>query len=131
MAKSQKEAVVELVCSVLGSSFALSKTNALSVLTSAQLSAIKDKVYLDIMCGAVAYSKPLNSKEVKAYASSMVMNHLKKSKELNGGGTLATAGVKSTSTATSYKNLSTGIDISILPEYAIDILKDHNEKAIL
>lgn len=87
MQKSQKQAVVDEVVAALGSSFTLGKDNALSMLTKLQLHTIKTNVAHSILNGEVAYSKSTNdAAEVIAYAKSMVMNHLKKAKELNGGG---------------------------------------------
>jgi hypothetical protein len=134
MAKGQKEAVVELVCAVLGSSFVPGKANALNLLTSSQLSAIKDAVCRDILSGAITYGKPLNSREVKAYASSMVMNHLKKAKELNGGISVSSSSGKqpaaTTKASSSAGSLTAGMDLSIMPQYAIDVIKTQNEDAI-
>lgn len=131
MAKGQKEAVVELVCAVLGSSFVPGKANALSLLTSSQLSAIKDKVYNDIVSGDITYGKPLNVKEVKAYASSMVMNHLKKAKELNGGvGVSVPSGKRPTAASSNANSLTAGMNLSIMPQYAIDVVQAQNEDAI-
>ena len=85
--KSQKQAVVDEVVAALGSSFTLGKDNALSMLTKLQLHLIKTNVAHAILNGEVAYTKSVsNPTEVIAYAKSMVMNHLKKAKELNGGG---------------------------------------------
>lgn len=131
MAKGQKEAVVELVCAALGPSFVPGKTNALNLLTSSQLASIKDVVYGDILSGAITYGKPLNLKEVKAYASSMVMNHLKKAKELNGGASAsAPSGKRTTTTSSSANNLTAGMNLSIMPQYALDVIKIQNEDTI-
>jgi hypothetical protein len=132
MAKGQKEAVVELVCVALGSNFMPGKTNALSLLTSAQLSHIKDSVYNGIMCGDISYGKALLHREVKSYASSVVMNHLKKAKELNGGQSATPSSVaKSTHIEASDTLQNLGIDVSILPDYAKQILRNGNEESLL
>lgn len=90
--KSQKQAVVDEVVAALGSSFTLGKDNALSMLTKLQLHTVKTNVAHAIINGEVAYSKSTsNAAEVIAYARSMVMNHLKKAKELNGGASSNTA----------------------------------------
>jgi len=81
--KGQKEAVIDYVCGCLPN-FIKYKDMALIMLSKDQLESIKFSVAEDIMLGRVEYSKPLVKQEVTAYARSMVMNHLKKAKELNG-----------------------------------------------
>ena len=54
------------------------------MLTKNQLEDIKQNIGLRIGSGEIEYSKDrCNFAEVMAYARSMVMNHLKKAKELN------------------------------------------------
>ena len=81
--KGQKQAVVEMVQMMLPN-FNLYKDIALVMLTTDQLQNLKASIGMQIMDGDVEYSKPLNYAEVYPYARSMVMNHLKKAKELNG-----------------------------------------------
>ena len=81
--KGQKEAVVEAVKAVLPG-FIPFKDIALVLLSEEQLEDIKFDSGTAIIAGFIEYSKPLNQAEVMIYARSMVMNHLKKAKELNG-----------------------------------------------
>jgi len=82
--KGQKQAVVEKVQMYLPN-FNLYKDIALVMLTRDQLESLKHEVGQDIIHGAIDYSKDRNaSHEVFSYARSMVMNHLKKARELNG-----------------------------------------------
>lgn len=84
MALGQKEAVVALVKEALPG-FVPFKDIALVHLTHAQLESIKAEIISGIRAGLIEYSKdPNNSAEVVPYGRSMVMNHLKKAKELNG-----------------------------------------------
>src|ERR1041385_2293749 len=81
----QKEAVINEVIAQLPT-FQKYVDNAILKLSSAQLEAVKDAVMTGILLGNVEYSKDVtNRSEVRTYARSMVMNHLKKAKELNGG----------------------------------------------
>ena len=83
--KGQKEFVVEEVKNKL-ISFTPYKDNAILLLSNTQLESIKNTVTNAIIGGHVEYGKDrTNAAEVRAYARSMVMNHLKKAKELNGG----------------------------------------------
>ncbi len=84
--KKQKDAVVEEVKNILGSKFTPYQDNALSLLSADELEFLKNRVTNLISVGAVAYSKDASLfHEVQTYARSMVMNHLKKAKELTGG----------------------------------------------
>jgi hypothetical protein len=84
MAKGQKEAVIEYVKQALPG-FVPFKDIALVHLSHSALEAIKAHICTDISNGVVEYSKdPTNLAEVRTYGRSMVMNHLKKAKELNG-----------------------------------------------
>lgn len=81
----QKEAVIAEVLNHLPS-FVKNQDNAILLLSSAQLEAIKSSIGSGISAGLIEYSKDItNAAEVRTYARSMVMNHLKKAKELNGG----------------------------------------------
>lgn len=93
MAKGQKEAVVEQVLLQLPT-FNKYVDNAILLLSSSQLENIKNIITLEIANGNIEYSKNRsNGAEVRTYARSMVMNHLKKAKELNGGHIFQTASV--------------------------------------
>ena len=82
--KGQKQAVVEAVQLMLPN-FNLYKDIALVMLTNTQLESLKHEIGQGIYLGNIEYSKDrANSAEVFSYARSMVMNHLKKAKELNG-----------------------------------------------
>lgn len=83
--KAQKQAVIDEVVAELGTSFTLNQTNALASMTHDQLENIKNRVEAGILNGTIKYGKEINIAEVKTYARSMVMNHLKKATELNGG----------------------------------------------
>lgn len=80
--KGQKEAVVEAVKAMLPH-FKPYKDVALVMLSHQQLESIKQQIGHGIHIGVIEYSKA-NSGEAFAYARSMVMNHLKKARELNG-----------------------------------------------
>jgi hypothetical protein len=85
MAIGQKEAVIKDVITLLPN-FRKGVDNALLLLSSTQLELLKAAIYGGIFSGAIEYSKDRNNQvEVRAYARSMTMNHLKKAKELNGG----------------------------------------------
>lgn len=85
MAKGQKEAVIEQVL-IQVPTFKKYVDNAILVLSNLQLELIKNEIQSQIGQGLIEYSKDkTNGAEVRTYARSMVMNHLKKAKELNGG----------------------------------------------
>ena len=85
MAIGQKDAVIAEVMAHLPT-FQKCVDNAILKLNNAQLEAIKMSITIGIQSGAIEYSKDVtNTAEVRTYARSMVMNHLKKAKELNGG----------------------------------------------
>ena len=82
--KGQKQAVVQMVQTMLPN-FSLYKDIALVMLTKDQLNNLKYEVAKAIIRGDVEYSKDMSRHdEIFAYSRSMVMNHLKKAKELNG-----------------------------------------------
>jgi hypothetical protein len=111
--KGQKEAVVEQVEQELGSNFTKYTTNAILVLTSSQLENIKSNITAGILQGQIEYGKDVNNvSEVRTYARSMVMNHLKKAKELNGGHTYQS---NSNTTANSSDNIVRSASASNLP----------------
>lgn len=81
----QKQAVVNAVAEVLGSSFVSGTTVARDLLTAEQLSSVRESVFSGIMAGSVAFSKPLaDSAAVRRYVNGMIDNHLRKASELNG-----------------------------------------------
>jgi hypothetical protein len=81
----QKEAVISLVETILVGRFTKYKDNAILILTASELESVKQKTESYILSGDIEYSKDLSNRhEVRTYARSMVMNHLKKAKELNG-----------------------------------------------
>ena len=85
MAKGQKESVVEEILLQVPT-FKKHVDNAILVLSSSQLENVKANIFNGIINGLIEYSKdPHNHAEVRSYARSMVMNHIKKAKELNGG----------------------------------------------
>ena len=84
----QKQAVVNAVETVLGDSFTSTVTKVKEILTSEQLSEIRSIVLDGILNGHVVYSKPTTDADAaRRYVNGMVDNHLRKSKELNGGDT--------------------------------------------
>lgn len=83
--KGQKESVVEQVLLQLPH-FTKYSDNAILILSESQLETIKNNIHTGIILGQIEYGKDINNQaEVRSYARSMVMNHLKKAKELNGG----------------------------------------------
>jgi hypothetical protein len=82
--KGQKQAVVDEVLRHLPT-FGLYKDIALVMLSNTQLESIKYDIGMGMVNGTIEYSKtPVVTTEAMAYARSMVMNHMKKAKELNG-----------------------------------------------
>lgn len=80
----QKESVVMRVKAAIPG-FIPYKDVALVMLSNQQLEDLKQVVTFDILNGTVDYGKDrTNRAEVTTYARSMVMNHLKKCRELNG-----------------------------------------------
>jgi hypothetical protein len=111
--KGQKQAVVEYVKQELPS-FVPYKDIAIVMLTNQQLELIKRNIACDIINGNVEYSKEkTNSAEVHAYARSMVMNHMKKAKELNGN---QIYGVGSAAAQLKQSKASTEINTDILSD---------------
>jgi hypothetical protein len=116
MAKSQKESVVEEVMLAIPT-FVKYKDNAILILTNPLLENIKANVMNGIINGVIEYSKDINNhNEVRSYARSMVMNHLKKAKELNGGAALVKSPVNSVVVAgvkiTTFKTVRSKIKIA-------------------
>lgn len=117
--KGQKEAVIELVMACLPS-FQPGDV-ALVMLTKDQLEDIKRQIGTDICNGLIEYSKAPDFSDAYPYARSMVMNHLKKAKELNGNQTYGktTAQVKATAQDKALKD----IDMSVLPTDLSEFVK--------
>ena len=81
----QKQAVVNAVAEVLGSTFVSGSTVAREILTSEQLSSIRETVFSGVMSGSVAFGKSLSDEKlVRRYINGMIDNHLRKASELNG-----------------------------------------------
>ena len=114
--KSQKTAVIDEVL-VQIPSFLKFKDKAILSLNNTQLEAVKDAVTYGIQQGHIEYSKDrLNLHETRTYARSMVANHIRRAKELNGNmipGQSSVGGVK----ALKLKDPKhKGIDMSLLPD---------------
>ena len=124
----QKEAVVSQVLAHLPA-FQKYIDNAILKLSNAQLEAIKDTIYHNILSGNVEYSKDKSKLfEVKSYARSMVMNHLKKAKELNGGHSFVSS--PSSTNTSSLKTIRVkekiapkGVNPDLLPEELKEFVK--------
>lgn len=121
---SQKNFVVQLVKTTMGTAYN-SAVACLSNLSTADLEAIKKATGFAISNGTVDYSKDRsNSREVISYARSMVMNHLKKAKELNGGSSVSNnSSTKASRRADAEDEVEDaaegsfkGIDLSLLPD---------------
>lgn len=124
----QKEAVIAEVLAELPN-FVKYQDNAILLLSSKQLETVKSSIYGGITTGVIEYSKDkTNLAEVRSYARSMVMNHLKKAKELNGGHSYI-----SNSNGTSPSNSKTirvkasvapkGVNPDLLPEELKEYVK--------
>lgn len=123
----QKDAVVEAVLLALPN-FVKYKDNAILLLSNADLEAIKNSINNQILNGTVEYSKDkTNIAEVRSYARSMVMNHLKKAKELNGGHAYVSTTSEDTKTTTvvrqKVKIAPKGVNPDILPEEMREYVK--------
>lgn len=122
----QKEAVIAEVLVQLPN-FQQKVDNAILLLSSAQLEAVKAAINAGILAGTIEYSKDLtNTSEVRTYARSMVMNHLKKAKELNGGHSYV-SNPASTSSSTPrtvrVKDTPKGVNMDLIPEDLKDFVK--------
>ena len=83
---SQCQAVINAVTNILGDEFTESETNAKEFLSSDHLSTIADEVTSGIFAGTVGFGGPTEDEgKVRSYVVSMISNHLRKSKKLNGG----------------------------------------------
>jgi hypothetical protein len=113
--KGQKQAVIDEVLAQLPN-FVRFKDKAILALSNTQLESVKENVRAGIQSGLIEYSKSLSDVgEVRTYARSMVMNHLKKAKELNGNMIPGQAG--SGPKAVKLKDpAKKGVDMTLLPE---------------
>ena len=85
-ALGQKQAVVDAVKTILGSSFESGVTLVGDTLTSDQLAAVRDEVLNGVLDGTIKYNGETSDiKIVKRYLNGMIQNHFRKAKELNGG----------------------------------------------
>lgn len=122
----QKEAVInEIIAQV--PTFQKYVDNALLVLSSAQLEAVKTAIGNGILAGTIEYSKDLTkTAEVRSYARSMVMNHIKKAKELNGGHSYVSnpsSSSVSTPKTVRVKDVPKGVNLDLIPEELKDFVK--------
>lgn len=122
----QKEAVInEIIAQV--PTFQKYVDNALLVLSSAQLEAVKTAIGNGILAGTIEYSKDLTkTAEVRSYARSMVMNHIKKAKELNGGHSYVSnpsSSSVSTPKTVRVKDVPKGVNMDLIPEELKDFVK--------
>lgn len=123
MGKQQKAAVVEEVLLAIPS-FNLGVDNAKQMLTKAQLENIKANIMNGIINGTIDYSKDRNNHdEVRSYARSMVDNHLKKAKDLNGGNVYKSSTTTTKSAQPITKDAPKGVDTSILTPELKEIAK--------
>lgn len=120
---SQKDAIVQEVKRILPN-FKLYHDVALTCLSSGQLEELKNIVQQRLRDGTIAYSKDrTNFLEVRTYARSVVMNHLKKARELNGNQALATSSTKTPSSSTSTTAPNSKINWDILSQELRDFLR--------
>jgi len=106
---SQKQAVVDGVKNLLGSSYDPSQP-VKNQLTSTQLTSLRDSVVGDIASGVVAYKGIISDMpKVKAYVSSLISNHFRKAKELNGGTSYSPATTKTTANSSNPKTPKTKV----------------------
>lgn len=110
----QKDAVIAEVLTRLPG-FQKNVDNALTQLSSTQLEDIKTVIYTGIINGHIEYSKDITDlTECRSYARSMVMNHLKKAKELNGGVTQQSSPKEPKAKQSS--SAPKGVNLDLLPE---------------
>ncbi len=121
--KSQKDAVVEAVLREMGDSYDPSEACAAKLLEG-QLERIYKEIETGIMNGEISYSKELIEKEVRSYSRSMTMNHLKKAKELNGGGSYKPNPGAARRVNT---NIVNGVNLSLLSQEIQDFVLQKEE----
>lgn len=137
--KGQKEAVIEEILNQLPT-FNKYTDNALLKLSSDQLENVKASIFNGIINGTIEYGKdPNNHAEARSYARSMVMNHIKKAKELNGGHTYISASSSSSLVNTTTASVSSNKSIrqkakiapkGVNPDLLPDDLKEFAKKLI-
>ena len=116
----QKQAIISSIKQILPN-FIPYKDIALVMLTNQQLENLKFEIGADILSRKIEYSKPLSDKaEVMAYARSMVMNHLKKARELNGN---QVYGVGPAVAAVKQPKALATLNIDILPDDLKEFVK--------
>ena len=108
--KGQKEAVVDMVKQMLPG-FIEYKNIALMMLTPEQLEELKREIGAGIYNGEIEYSKA-DKNGCYQYARAMVMNHLKKARELNGNSVLGKAQAQETAEESALAK----VNMDILPE---------------
>ena len=124
----QKEAVINEIMAQLPG-FVKHVDNALLKLSSAQLEAVKTAIGSGIIAGNIEYSKdPTKTTEVRSYARSMVMNHIKKAKELNGGNSYVSNPSSSSNGSpktvrVKEKLAPKGVNLDLLPEELAEFVK--------
>ena len=125
MAKGQKESVVDQVLLQLPT-FQKYTDNAILVLSNQQLEDIKANIFNGIINGVIEYGKdPNNHAEARSYARSMVMNHLKKAKELNGGNSYISNSTSSSSSSSKTIRVKAAIaPKGVNPELLTEELKE-------
>jgi hypothetical protein len=132
--KTQKQAVIDSVVAVTNGRFKVFSDNAATFLSTDELEKIKQDICDGILTSTIQYSKDIaNTTEVKAYARSMVMNHIKKAKELNSGNVYApnkstTTSPVSTVVTNKPKQVKQpkikvpkGVKFDILPDYMKEV----------
>jgi len=83
---NQKTAVVEAIKDTLGTNYDPNRS-VNDQLTSGQRKLIVDRITAGIINGDILYNKDVSDESaVRRYASGMISNHIRKVKELNGGG---------------------------------------------
>lgn len=124
----QKAAVIQEVMAQLPT-FNQGTDNAILLLSSAQLEAVKASIQAGISAGTIEYSKNINdAAEVRTYARSMVMNHLKKAKELNGGRNYIPATSDGSQPAKTVRvkakpDVPKGVNIDLVPDELKEFVK--------
>lgn len=121
--KGQKESVILEVMLHLPT-FTKHVDNAILALSAADLESIKNNIQAQIAAGTIEYSKDkTNLAEVRSYARSMVMNHLKKAKELNGGHAFTKSPTTGTTVRHKLKLAPKGVNPDLLPEELKEYVK--------
>ena len=83
---TQKEAVLNAVSHVLGSSFTPGETVVKEALSKEQLAEVRNIVFNGIVAGEVNYGQSTeDEKSLAAYVNSMINNYFRRDTNLNGG----------------------------------------------